>query len=61
MMTNNFLAEEESDNASEKRPENSAFACEQCNIMYVYPDTLAINMTCCGESLKKLKHEGPVP
>lgn len=44
-------------NFIEETPENSAFACEKCNKMYLHEDALAINMTCCGEPLKELINE----
>jgi hypothetical protein len=59
MSTIDFLTEGTA-NAIEDTPENSAFACRQCSKMYVHEDALAISMTCCGESLKKLQSEASI-
>jgi len=60
MSMKEFLAEE-AESTNEDTAENSAFACEQCNKMYVHQDALAISMTCCGQQLKKLHHEAVTP
>lgn len=60
MSTREFL-KDEPENTIEEPSENSAFACEQCNKMYVHEDALAINMTCCGQKLKELYYEGIIP
>lgn len=59
MSTIDFLKDEPA-NAIEDTPEYSAFACEQCNKMYVHDDALAINMNCCGEPLKELLYEASI-
>lgn len=52
---------EEHEGTIEDTPEHMAFACEQCNKMYVHEDALAINMTCCGQPLKELYYEAVIP
>ncbi|PLX88929.1 MAG: hypothetical protein C0619_11815 [Desulfuromonas sp.] len=60
MAKKEFLKEEPESNV-EDTPENSAFACEQCNKMYFHEDALAISMTCCGQPLKELHYEAVIP
>jgi hypothetical protein len=60
MSAKEFLTEEP-ENTVKDTPENSAFACELCNKMYVHEDALAISMTCCGQQLKELHYEAVTP
>lgn len=60
MLTKELLTEEKTI-PGEDAPESSAFACEQCNKMYVHEDALAIGMTCCEQPLKELLYEASSP
>jgi transcription initiation factor IIE alpha subunit len=60
-MSKKDLSAEKTDTAIEAKSENSAFACDLCNKMYVYEDALAISMTCCGKPLKELLYEASIP
>ncbi|HKJ05022.1 MAG TPA: hypothetical protein VJ974_05440 [Geopsychrobacteraceae bacterium] len=60
MSKKDFLAEKKTNTPQDLR-EGSAFACEQCNKMYVLEDALAISMNCCGEPLKELRYEASIP